>query len=122
MGHKALLVAQDHGMVLFFQKVNIRVHNNKIVEKFINKDHGVKYNPDRLLSDVRSIVPSGWDSMTMLQKNQFLEMKTLLSGYLLSSQGDRSSLAHGVEGRYPYLDHRVVEKVFSYTVVIPLNN
>ena len=25
-GHKALLVAQDHGMVLFFQKVNIRVH------------------------------------------------------------------------------------------------
>jgi asparagine synthase (glutamine-hydrolysing) len=41
-------------------------------------------------------------------------MKTLLSGYLLSSQGDRMSLAHGVEGRYPFLDHRVVESLFYY--------
>ncbi len=39
-------------------------------------------------------------------------MKTLLSGYLLSSQGDRMSMGHGVEGRYPFLDHRVVEMLF----------
>ena len=32
-----------------------------------------------------------------------------LSGYLLSSQGDRVSMAHSVEGRYPFLDHRVLE-------------
>jgi len=36
-------------------------------------------------------------------------MVTLLSPYLLSSQGDRVSLAHGVEGRYPFLDHRLFE-------------
>src|SRR2546426_9373116 len=36
-------------------------------------------------------------------------MTTLLSPYLLSSQGDRMAMAHGVELRVPYLDHRVFE-------------
>ncbi len=40
---------------------------------------------------------------------QFLESKLLLGNYLLSSQGDRMAMAHSVEGRFPFLDHRVVE-------------
>jgi asparagine synthase (glutamine-hydrolysing) len=40
-------------------------------------------------------------------------MRTLLSGYLLSSQADRMSLANGIEGRYPFLDHELVEWVFQ---------
>ena len=32
---------------------------------------------------------------------------TLLEPYLLAAQGDRVAMAHGVEGRYPFLDHRV---------------
>ena len=40
---------------------------------------------------------------------QYLEMAILLSNYLLSSQGDRMAMAHSVEGRFPFLDHRVVE-------------
>ena len=31
----------------------------------------------------------------------------MLSGYLLSSQGDRMLMAHGVEGRFPFLDDQV---------------
>ncbi|MBI5017289.1 MAG: asparagine synthase (glutamine-hydrolyzing) [Deltaproteobacteria bacterium] len=45
---------------------------------------------------------------------QYLETKLLLPGYLLSSQGDRMAMAHSVEGRFPFLDHRVVE--FACTV------
>ncbi len=40
---------------------------------------------------------------------QYLETKFLLPDYILSSQGDRMAMAHGVEGRFPFLDHRVVE-------------
>jgi asparagine synthase (glutamine-hydrolysing) len=32
-----------------------------------------------------------------------------MSEYLLSAQGDRVAMAHSVEGRYPFLDHRVIE-------------
>ncbi len=44
-----------------------------------------------------------------LSQSQYLEIKTLLSGYLLSSQGDRVAMANSVEGRFPFLDHRVIE-------------
>jgi asparagine synthase (glutamine-hydrolysing) len=40
---------------------------------------------------------------------QEIEIKTLLPRYLLSSQGDRMLMANSVEGRFPFLDHRVIE-------------
>src|SRR3990167_955611 len=40
---------------------------------------------------------------------QYIESKTLMGGYLLSSQGDRMLMANSVEGRFPFLDHRVIE-------------
>lgn len=48
----------------------------------------------------------GWDNFSQAQ---YLEAQYLLPGYLLSSQADRVAMAHSVEGRYPFLDHRVVE-------------
>ena len=47
-----------------------------------------------------------WDGFSQAQH---LEASMLLPGYILSSQGDRVAMAHGVEGRFPFLDHRVVE-------------
>ncbi|MEW6417394.1 MAG: asparagine synthase (glutamine-hydrolyzing) [Nitrospirota bacterium] len=44
-----------------------------------------------------------------LSQAQYLETKTLLPGYILSSQGDRVAMAHSIEGRFPFLDHRVIE-------------
>jgi asparagine synthase (glutamine-hydrolysing) len=40
---------------------------------------------------------------------QYLETVLLLPGYLLSSQGDRMAMAHSVETRFPFLDHRVAQ-------------
>lgn len=51
--------------------------------------------------------PSFADLSTM-EKAQWLEFQTLLGGYLLSTQGDRMSLAHSVENRCPFLDANVV--------------
>ena len=64
--------------------------------------------------DVNSIQPSfllppNFESWPALSQAQYLEIKTFLSPYLLSSQGDRMAMAHSVEGRYPFLDHRVIE-------------
>jgi asparagine synthase (glutamine-hydrolysing) len=44
-----------------------------------------------------------------LARAQFLEIDIFLAEYLLSSQGDRVGMAHSVEGRFPFLDHRVVQ-------------
>ncbi|HSS11283.1 MAG TPA: asparagine synthase (glutamine-hydrolyzing) [Acidimicrobiales bacterium] len=49
-----------------------------------------------------------------LSQAQYLEVRTFLTPYLLSSQGDRMAMAHSVESRFPFLDHRVVE--FARTI------
>ena len=48
----------------------------------------------------------GWDP---LSQAQYIEITVFMSEYLLSSQGDRMLMAHSVEGRFPFLDHRVIE-------------
>lgn len=49
---------------------------------------------------------NGWADFN---RAQYIESKTLMSGYLLSSQGDRMLMKNSIEGRFPYLDHRVIE-------------
>ncbi len=62
----------------------------------------------RAEDDLSAYLPEddNWDDIS---RAQHIEIKTLLSGYLLSSQGDRMAMANSIEARYPFLDHRVVE-------------
>jgi asparagine synthase (glutamine-hydrolysing) len=59
--------------------------------------------------DLVSRLPERFRRWHPLHQAQYLESRFLLPGYILSSQGDRMAMAHGVEGRFPYLDHRLVE-------------
>ena len=54
-------------------------------------------------------LPSEIMDWSPLGRDQYVEAKSLLAGYLLSAQGDRVAMAHSIEARYPYLDHRVIE-------------
>lgn len=54
-------------------------------------------------------LPQDFRRWNALHQAQYLESRFLLPGYILSSQGDRMAMAHGVEGRFPFLDHRLVE-------------
>jgi asparagine synthase (glutamine-hydrolysing) len=58
---------------------------------------------------LRDTLPPQLDSWHPMGRDQYVEAHTLMSGYLLSSQGDRVAMAHSIEGRYPFLDHRVIE-------------
>lgn len=51
----------------------------------------------------------GFNAWPPVARAQYLETKNLLPGYILSSQGDRVAMAHSIEGRFPFLDHRVME-------------
>ena len=53
-------------------------------------------------------LPTEFPRWSFLAQDQYLEIRTLLSGYLLASQGDRMLMAHSVEGRFPFLDPGVV--------------
>ncbi|HEY4529450.1 MAG TPA: asparagine synthase (glutamine-hydrolyzing) [Luteimonas sp.] len=63
--------------------------------------------------DPLALVESGLPGRIMrwgpLARDQYVEAKTLLAGYLLASQGDRAAMAASIEGRYPFLDHTLVE-------------
>lgn len=61
------------------------------------------------LGELRESLPAEFARWHPLSQAQYLETAYLLPGYILSSQGDRVAMAHAVEGRFPFLDHRVVE-------------
>ncbi len=61
------------------------------------------------LGQLRASLPPEFASWSPLEKAAFLEVTTLLSPYLLGPQSDRVAMGHGVEARYPFLDHRVFE-------------
>jgi len=69
------------------------------------------YDP---IDELRQQLPAEFASWHPLSQAQYLEAAYLLPGYILSSQGDRMAMAHAVEGRYPFLDHRVIE--FASTI------
>ncbi len=54
-------------------------------------------------------LPEGIQRWHPFNRGQYVEAHTLMSGYLLCSQGDRMLMANSVEGRFPFLDHRVIE-------------
>lgn len=61
------------------------------------------------LAELEAALPTAYRGWDPFLQAQYLETNYLLPGYILSSQGDRVAMAHAVEGRFPFLDYRVVE-------------
>ena len=64
---------------------------------------------DNALDTLAASLPPAIGRWHGFNRAQYLEVKTLMAGYLLCSQGDRMLMANSVEGRFPFLDHRVIE-------------
>jgi len=51
-----------------------------------------------------------------LHQSLYLWSKTVMVGYILTMLGDRMEMAHSIEGRVPFLDHKLVELIVSQPV------
>jgi asparagine synthase (glutamine-hydrolysing) len=51
-----------------------------------------------------------------LHQSLYLWAKTALCSYILTMLGDRMEMGHSIEGRVPFLDHKVVETLVSQPV------
>ena len=80
----------------------VRFHNSQMALRLFSDKSDLGNQLDEFL-------PASFEQWGVLRKARWLEYQTLLMGYLLSTQGDRASFAHGVEARAPFMDRRVVE-------------
>src|SRR5690606_31770525 len=78
----------------------------RIIEKLI-KQHGAITNP--IASSVTNISKS---TLPLLSKVSVAEMETYMQNVLLRDS-DQMSMAHALEIRVPFIDHRLVEYVLG---------
>ena len=86
-----------------------RWHATAALQRLFSRDLRAKAARTDVVGRLLARLPAGFEEWPPLSQDQYLEVQTLLSSYLLSSQGDRMLMAHSVEGRFPFLDTAVVE-------------
>jgi asparagine synthase (glutamine-hydrolysing) len=91
--------------------MSVRWSNGNALEQYFSADMKAFAQGDDPVTELDRWLPASYGATSHVSRAQCIEIKTLLSNYLLSSQGDRMSMAHGVEGRYPYLDNEFVDFV-----------
>ena len=91
-----------------------RAHATAAVKAFYRQEVAAGIGTGAL-DRLRADLPEAFGRWSPLERAAWLELTTLLEPYLLSAQGDRVAMAHGVEGRFPFLDHRV----FAHSVRLP---
>jgi asparagine synthase (glutamine-hydrolysing) len=87
----------------------LRWNNSNHIKKHFSESTKQTLKDYSVLDDLEKKLPSTFDSWDQLAKSEWLETTIFMSGYLLSSQGDRMGMANSIEGRYPFLDYRVIE-------------
>ncbi|MDE2269253.1 MAG: asparagine synthase (glutamine-hydrolyzing) [Betaproteobacteria bacterium] len=60
------------------------------------------------IATIAAQLPADISRWEPLCQDQYIEAHTLMSGYLLCSQGDRMAMAQSIETRFPFLDHRLI--------------
>jgi asparagine synthase (glutamine-hydrolysing) len=87
----------------------LRFNNSNHIKRHFSENISKKLNGYSVLDVLEKRLPENFSTWDQLSKSQWLETTVFMSGYLLSSQGDRMGMANSIEGRYPFLDYRVIE-------------
>ncbi|MDB5618238.1 asparagine synthase (glutamine-hydrolyzing), partial [Tardiphaga sp.] len=85
-----------------------RWRTTSAIKRLFSSDMRAEAANRNAVSELIARLPPEFAQWSSLAQDQYIEIQTLLSGYLLSSQGDRMLMAHSVEGRFPFLDEDVV--------------
>ncbi|HEY3139540.1 MAG TPA: asparagine synthase (glutamine-hydrolyzing) [Acidimicrobiales bacterium] len=99
------LEATDHR----FYAHLIRWQNTAWARRVLAPELRTGSEPDDEPPDLVAELPSDYADAAPLARAQWVELVSFMSSYLLSYQGDRVAMAHGVEVRYPFLDPAVIE-------------
>ena len=100
-------IGLDHPEVPYFSHLTRWATTAKCKEFF--SDEVKAQLADDIVDSVRETLPDDISAWHAFHQAQYIESKLLMSGYLLCSQGDRMLMTNSVEGRFPFLDHRVIE-------------
>jgi asparagine synthase (glutamine-hydrolysing) len=87
----------------------VRWKNTSGIHHYFSGELQAMLHDDDPYREVAGILPGNFDRYDGLSKSQWLETTMFMTGYLLAAQGDRVAMANSVEGRYPFLDYRVME-------------
>ncbi|QBA63879.1 asparagine synthase (glutamine-hydrolyzing) [Muriicola soli] len=99
----------------------LRWNNTSRIKNYLSDTYKNALKEYNSLSEVELAYNGKLEGHDFLTKAQRIELDIFMSGYLLSSQGDRMAMAHSVEGRYPFLDYRVVEFCMTLDPDLKLN-
>lgn len=99
----------------------IRWNNTGKIKNFFSQAIQEEISSNDNESKLLNHLPEEFTKLEVLEKSQLLEIILFLSGYLLSSQGDRVAMAHSVEMRLPFLDHRIIEFMASVSPELKMN-
>lgn len=99
----------------------LRWNNTSRIRNYFSGDLQSQVNGYDPVTEVAESVAGKLQGADLLTRAQWLEISLFMSGYLLSSQGDRMAMANSVEGRYPFLDYRVIEFCMKLPARFKLN-
>jgi asparagine synthase (glutamine-hydrolysing) len=90
-----------------------RWHTTSALKRLLNTDMQAGAANRHAVAELLDSLPPNFVKWDPLAQDQYIEIRTLLAGYLLSSQGDRMLLGNSVEGRFPFLDKDVMALAHS---------
>ncbi|WP_179377071.1 asparagine synthase (glutamine-hydrolyzing) [Winogradskyella wichelsiae] len=99
----------------------LRWHNTSRINNCFSKDYKEATKDYSPIAELEKQLETKLKDCDYLTKAQWIELNLFMSKYLLSSQGDRMAMANSIEGRYPFLDHRIIEFCMKLNPDLKLN-
>ncbi|WP_417861333.1 asparagine synthase (glutamine-hydrolyzing) [Winogradskyella sediminis] len=99
----------------------LRWNNTSRLKNYLSKNYKSAIQDHHPIKDIEMQLEAKFKNLDYLSKAQWIEFNFFMSKYLLAAQGDRMAMANSIEGRYPFLDHRIIEFCMSLHPDLKLN-